>query len=115
MAKIDDYNDIYLYDEVEYSTNLINDVVGDAPILGIVRGVSKSGLTHYVSYVAMKGDEVYNLTYAMARLTGYKMVDYQGRNAIKINGYGFDKVFQVVYELGKLLHNDGYRFKLRQI
>lgn len=115
MAQIDDYNDIYVYNEVEYSTDLVNRVCKDAPILGIVRGVSASGMTHYISYVSVNGGEVYNLTYAVALLTGHKMVNYHGRNAIKIHGYGYDKVFQCVYELGKTLHNDGDHFKLQQI
>jgi hypothetical protein len=115
MAQVDDYNDIHLYDEVGYSTDLVNRVCKDVPILGIVRGVSKSGMTHYISYVAVNNGEVYNLTYAIALLTGYKMVNYQGRNAVKMHGYGYDKVFQLVYELGKVLHSNGDYFKLQQI
>jgi len=100
-----------LVSDLEYSREMIAQIGQGERIRGIVRGVSGSGLTHYVTLVYPNGKgELLNLTYAVAVILGYKVSDYHGYNTIKMHGGGYDKVFQLVYELGLMLHGDGYYY-----
>jgi hypothetical protein len=98
--------------DVEAARISFADIEKGERIGGIIRGVSASGLTHYVSlaYPSGKGD-LRHLTWSIGILTGHKVVNYNGYNAIKMQGGGYDKVFQLVYELGISLHNDGYHYR----
>lgn len=98
--------------DVKYARDSFKDIAQDERIRGLIRGVSASGLTHYVSlmYPSGKG-ELSHLTWAVGILTGHKVVNYHGYNAIKMHGGGYDKVFQLVYEVGLVLHNDGYYYR----
>ena len=56
-----------------------------------------------------------NITYAIADLLGYKVILVNGFNAIRVHGCGMDMIYKVIYDLGKVLHNDGYYFKSRAL
>ena len=51
----------------------------------------------------------------MAQVLGYKVINYHGFNAIRVNGAGMDMGFKVIYDLGVALYKDGYHFEARAI
>ena len=98
--------------DITRARNSFSDIHKGDTIRGLIRGVSASGLTHYVSLVFPSGrGELSHLTWSVGVLTGHKVINYHGYNAIKMHGGGYDKVFQLVYELGLVLHNDGYYYR----
>jgi hypothetical protein len=84
-------------------------------IYGMVRHVTASGMTRKMSFFAVIDGELSNITWAIGKALGYKVGDYNGFNVLTIGGVGMDMIFKVVYDLGQVLHNDGYYYANKQI
>jgi hypothetical protein len=85
-------------------------------IYAIVRSVSASGMSRTISFYYVEEDgDLSNVTWSIGQILGYKMTTINGFNAIRVNGVGMDMCFSVIYDLGRVLKDNGYYFKSRQI
>lgn len=74
----------------------------------ILRHVSSSGMTRYISLFTVVEKELINITFHAARVMGEKVTDYRGNWTIKVGGCGMDMCFSLVYDLGRYLYRDGF-------
>lgn len=80
-------------------------------VMTVLRSVSRSGMMRHVSVkvVNPKTGELLDITWNVARLAGFRLVDSLGGfRALKVGGCGTDVGFEVVYHLGRKLY--GGRF-----
>lgn len=84
-------------------------------IYGLVRHVSSSGMSRKISFFAVIDGELSNITWAIGKALGDKVADFHGYNVLNVQGVGMDMIFKTIYDLGFVIHNDGYYFKSRQI
>jgi len=101
--------------QVNYVNETLQKLQKGQEIYGTVRSVSSSGMSRKISFFTVEDGELINLTYSIAELLGYKVQDFHGFNCIRVQGVGMDMIFKVVYDLGFILHSDGYFFRSRQI
>lgn len=79
---------------------------------------SYSGLTRWYNvYCISDNNELLNLNWAINAV--YKEQGngnmYDKREALKVKGCGFDGAHDIVYNLGRILFNDGYALDYRRI
>lgn len=102
--------------DLENATNNLSGIEKGRDIYYIVRSVSASGMSRTISfYLAEKDETISSITWSMAQVLGYKVTNYHGFNAIRVNGIGEDMGFKLVYELGLKLYKNGYHFDARAI
>lgn len=75
----------------------------------VLRGVSSSGLTQYVSLMVPGLDhdgkpDIFNITWHASNVLGDKLHDKHGHRVIKLQGGGMDLGFNVVYNLSSVLY-----------
>jgi len=75
----------------------------------VSRGVSSSGLTHYVSLMVPGLDhegkpDLFNITWHASNVLGDKLHDKHGHRVLKLQGGGMDLGFNVVYNLSSVLY-----------
>jgi hypothetical protein len=75
----------------------------------VLRGVSSSGLTQYVSLMVPGLDhdgkpDIFNITWHASNVLGDKLHDKHGHRVIKLQGGGMDLGFHVVYSLSSVLY-----------
>lgn len=88
----------------------------DRDLYFIVRKVSSSGMSRVMSfYLGEQDGELSSVTWSIAQILGYKVIDFNGFNAIRVNGCGMDMGFKIAYDLGSVIYKDGYHFRSRQI
>lgn len=76
-------------------------------VYGVVRNVSRSGMTRAISlFVAHKG-EIRSLDYYMRELMGYHFDRNSG--GVTVSGCGMDMVFHCVYSLSRTLYPKGHK------
>lgn len=71
----------------------------------ILRHVSKSGMTRWISVMDADGESV---TWLVAAAMGEKIHERGGHHTIKVTGCGMDQGFSLVYNLAAVLYRDGY-------
>ena len=80
---------------------------------------SKSGLTRWYNvYYVSEHNELLRLTWAINEVYkehGLSNSYDKRREALKVKGYGFDGAHDIVYNLGRILFNDGYALDYRGI
>ena len=90
-------------------TSLFGDEVRDTgpTVRTILRHVSSSGMSRDISlvYVTEKGNLI-NITYYAAAALGWKLVERNGYNAIRVGGCGMDMGFHTVYTLSSVLYRN---------
>jgi hypothetical protein len=70
----------------------------------LVRHVSASGMSRDLSlFVAING-EIIDITYYAAHAIGWRLVERNGRRAIRVHGAGMDMGFHTVYTLASVLY-----------
>jgi hypothetical protein len=88
------------------------DIVGQLDkgdtIYGIVKSVSASGMSRTIKFYTIKDNRPMFLSWSISQLLGYKMKE---DGTIRVSGVGMDMIFATVYELGAVVHNDGYYFR----
>lgn len=72
-------------------------------IYGIVRSVSRSGMSRVISFYKIGADGPVYLTGYMAKALDYRRAD----DGLKVNGCGMDMIFDTVYNLGRVLWPNG--------
>ena len=88
------------------------DIVGQLDkgdtIYGIVKSVSASGMSRTIKFYTIKDNRPMFLSWSIGQLLGYKLRE---DGTIRISGVGMDMIFKVIYDLGAVVHNDGYYFR----
>lgn len=70
----------------------------------LVRHVSASGMSRDISLFIAQGGEIIDVTYYAAHAIGWRLVERNGRRAIKVQGAGMDMGFHLVYTLASVLY-----------
>lgn len=73
----------------------------------ILRHVSRSGMTRWISCIIIKDGQPLDCTYRVAKALGWS-VDTHNHEGVQVNGCGMDMGFHLVYELSYVLFGDGY-------
>ena len=88
------------------------DIVGQLgkgdTIYGIVKSVSASGMSRTIKFYTIKDNRPMFLSWSIGQLLGYKLRE---DGTLRVSGVGMDMIFKVVYDLGAVVHNDGYFFR----
>lgn len=75
-------------------------------VYGIVRTVSKSGMSRTMTFYAIKDNRPVYLTGYMSKALGLTVV--RGwHDAVRVHGCGMDMIFATVYDLGRTLWPQG--------
>ena len=104
--------------ERERTKTLILDLLdtgADRPtIYTILRSKSASGMSREISLKAVKGGEIYDLTYSAGVLLDMKLTK-SSYNSLRVNGCGMDMGFHLVYNLASVLFSGEERagYKIR--
>ena len=78
----------------------------------ILRHVSQSGMQRVIDLVVIDGDEPrYLRSIADDPRWTYKV--HPKYDGFRVNGVGMDMGFSLVYDLGRIFHDDGYYFTHR--
>ena len=75
----------------------------------VLRHVSKSGMTRWIYPFVMVDGQVVHLG-ILGKIPDFPKYDYK-RKGFKIEGCGMDMGFSLTYEIGMILHDDGYYFE----
>jgi hypothetical protein len=75
-------------------------------IYTILRHVSPSGMTRWITPIIYQSGDPRYLSYAISE-TGLYPFD-RNRDALKVSGCGMDMGFDLVYNLGRILFPDGF-------
>ena len=98
-----------------WATTWIENQPEKTPIYGIVRSVSSSGMSRRIDFYAI--DPTDNrplwLTPVFRDLLG--LTEPQNGRGVRVNGVGMDMIFHCVYNLGTVLHGNGYYFTSEQL
>lgn len=71
----------------------------------VITHVARSGMSRSIQTLIAKDSEIVDITWAVARVTGYTFDRKNG--GVKIGGCGMDMAFEVVYNLGYKLWPNG--------
>lgn len=82
-------------------------------IYTVLRHVSRTGMTRWISVFAIRGGDLVNITRYVSEVTHFKYDDR--RDALRVHGAGMDVGFHVVYELSYQLYDSGYELLHRWI
>ena len=69
----------------------------------MVRHVSTSGMSRDISVMVARGNEINDITYYTAHALGWRLVERNGRRAIRVHGAGMDMGFHLIYTLSSVL------------
>jgi len=84
----------------------------------ILRSVSRSGMQRVIGLVALKVDpDTLGINewfpgWSVSVLLGYPLASGM-KDGVKVNGCGFDAGYDIAYNLGRVLYDDGYSLKHR--
>lgn len=84
-------------------------------VYSVIRSVSASGMSRTISLKVISGGQLCDITYSVAGLLGYSVINYHGYNAIRVNGAGMDMCFHIVSEIATVLFNDYKALRSEQI
>lgn len=77
----------------------------------VLRHVSSSGMTRYISLLVSDGEQIRNITYYAAGALGESLHDINGQRAIKSNSLGMDAGWHLVDRLSFALYGEGNLIK----
>lgn len=83
----------------------------------ICRSVARSGMSAVYSIVIFRDGYALHPNYRIAQATGHQLTrdTNTGRDGIRMHGCGYDRAYQIVYDLGRALYGDGYALKHESI
>jgi len=73
-------------------------------LYAVVRSVAKSGMSRTMSFYTIHDGRLAPVTHSVGALLGYRMVDVDGRMALRVEGCGMDMAFHVANSLSYALH-----------
>jgi hypothetical protein len=68
------------------------------------RHTSSSGMSRDISLFVARDGEIMDITYYAAHAIGWRLVERNGRRAIRVSGAGMDMGFHTVYTLASVLY-----------
>jgi hypothetical protein len=90
-------------------------VTQGATVYTILRSRSSSGMSRTISLVVAVDGKMHDITYYAAKALDERLIETNGRRAIRQNGAGMDMGFHLVYNLSSVLFNGencpGYRLR----
>lgn len=81
-------------------------------IYTIVRDVSRSGMTRWISPIAIIDGEPHHLAAYASRVLGRK---WRNDQSVKCSGCGMDMGFELVYSIAQAIWGDGYALNQRAL
>jgi len=84
--------------------NLLGMIKPGDTVYTVIRSVAKSGMSRTMSVFVIREGRLVNVTFSVAKVLGYTLVDVDGHRAIRVNGVGMDMGYHVVYSLGHALY-----------
>ena len=78
-------------------------------IYTILRSVARSGMSRKISPLLISSNDILDISYHASRVLNWKLTD----SGILVEGCGMDMGFHLVYNLSRVLYNDGYILKQR--
>jgi hypothetical protein len=97
-----------VFNDKSYALNIVESLNKGDTIYGIVKSVSASGMSRRIKFYTIKDNKPVFLTWSIGQLLGYKVKE---DGTIRVDGVGMDMIFKVVFDLGSIVHNDGYYFR----
>ena len=91
-----------------HALNIVESLNKGDTIYGIVKSVSASGMSRTIKFYTIKDNRPVFLSWSIGQILGYKVKE---DGTIRVNGVGMDMIFKVVFDLGSVVHNDGYFFR----
>lgn len=91
---------------VEAKAWLLERVKAGARIYTALKHVSSSGMSRRISLYMVQGEEIQRLTWATARVLGYKYNDSE--DSITVSGCGMDMGYHLVYSLSRVLFQENF-------
>lgn len=76
----------------DFDVELLNRMRGKK-IIATIKSVSRSGMSRTISFYFIDDNTLYNCTYIIAEVVGYKQDKY---GHLKVNGCGMDMIFSVL-------------------
>ena len=106
-------NDAERQQAIDYLINDYGLKPGDR-IYTICRSVARSGMSatysvHKIIDDPQRGPYMSWLTFNVSKATGHSLTS--DRDAIRMHGCGYDRAYQIVYDLSRALFGDGYALK----
>jgi predicted dehydrogenase len=68
------------------------------------RHTSASGMSRDISLFIAQGGEIIDITFYAAHALGWRLVERNGRRAIRVSGAGMDMGFHTIYTLASVLY-----------
>jgi len=68
-----------------------------------IKSVSSSGMSRTMSLYVVDGDRIQNITYYVAQVLGWSLVEKNGSRVLRVGGCGMDMGFHTVYSLSSAL------------
>ena len=68
-----------------------------------VKSVSSSGMSRTMSLYVVDGDRIQNITYYVAQVLDWPLVEKNGSSVLRVGGCGMDMGFHTVYTLARVL------------
>ena len=68
-----------------------------------VKSVSSSGMSRTMSLYVVDGDRIQNITFYVAQVLGWSLVEKNGSRVLRVGGCGMDMGFHTVYSLSSAL------------
>lgn len=95
------------WDRKEYAVETLREALPPGSTVStVLRHVTRSGMSRSVSLLAVKNDQVSDLSSLAARATTSTLDRNHG--GVKVGGCGMDAGFHLVYTLGRVLYPDGF-------
>jgi hypothetical protein len=70
----------------------------------LVRHISASGMSRDISLFVARNGEINDITFYAAHVIGWRLVERNGRRAIRVSGAGMDMGFHTVYTLSSVIY-----------
>ena len=79
-------------------------VAPEDTVYTLVRHVSASGMSRDISLFVVRDGKIVDITYYAAHALEWRLVERDGRRAIRVSGCGMDMGFHTVYTLASVLY-----------
>lgn len=102
-------------EDLERATHSLKAVIKpNSVIYGIIRSQSASGSASISPVVIHQGEPLHP-AWAIAVVTGFRFVEKNGYNALRMNGYGYNRIDAIAEAVGLALYGPGHKITGRYI
>jgi hypothetical protein len=99
-----------------YALTWLRQAPKETPLYGIVRSVSRSGMSRRIDFYAIdpKDQRPIWLTPVFRDVLGLSQGSGD-RDGLRVDGCGMDMIFDCIYNMGRAIKGDGYYFRSEQL